>query len=64
MPNQEKYAQTNLPDDILADLPDALLQQHGLNSGETATMLEILGRNPSMTELGIFSVMWSEHCLL
>ncbi len=62
MPNQEKYAQPNFPEEILADLPDALLQQHGLNADETKTMREILGRNPSMTELGIFSVMWSEHC--
>jgi phosphoribosylformylglycinamidine synthase len=36
--------------------------QHGLTEEEFKWILEILGRNPSYTELGIFSVMWSEHC--
>lgn len=34
----------------------------GLSDGEYDTILEILGRAPNFTELGIFSVMWSEHC--
>ncbi len=34
----------------------------GLSDGEYDTILEILGRDPNFTELGIFSVMWSEHC--
>ena len=34
----------------------------GLSDGEYDTILEILGRDPNITELGIFSVMWSEHC--
>ena len=34
----------------------------GLSEGEYDTILEILGRTPNFTELGIFSVMWSEHC--
>ena len=34
----------------------------GLSEGEYETILEILGRPPNVTELGIFSVMWSEHC--
>ena len=34
----------------------------GLSEGEYDTILEILGRAPNFTELGIFSVMWSEHC--
>ena len=41
--------------------PD-LAAEHGLSSDEYARLLEILGRAPSLTELGIFSVMWSEHC--
>ncbi|MCP4583717.1 MAG: phosphoribosylformylglycinamidine synthase subunit PurL [candidate division Zixibacteria bacterium] len=41
--------------------PD-LVKEHGLNDEEYARILEILGRKPSYTELGIFSVMWSEHC--
>jgi phosphoribosylformylglycinamidine synthase II len=36
--------------------------EHGLSSEEYSRVLEILGREPSITELGIFSVMWSEHC--
>jgi phosphoribosylformylglycinamidine synthase II len=35
---------------------------HGLNEDEYNKILEILGRTPTYTELGIFSVMWSEHC--
>ncbi len=39
-----------------------LAKQHGLSEEEYERILEILGRVPSFTELGIFSVMWSEHC--
>ena len=38
------------------------IDSHGLNADEYQRLLEILGREPTMTELGIFSVMWSEHC--
>ncbi|HEY8713869.1 MAG TPA: phosphoribosylformylglycinamidine synthase subunit PurL, partial [Candidatus Acidoferrum sp.] len=36
--------------------------EHGLSAPEYARVQEILGRDPNITELGIFSVMWSEHC--
>src|SRR5579864_9500798 len=36
--------------------------EHGLTSDEFARVKKILGRDPNITELGIFSVMWSEHC--
>jgi phosphoribosylformylglycinamidine synthase len=36
--------------------------EHGLTSGEFARIQKILGRDPNLTELGIFSLMWSEHC--
>ena len=36
--------------------------EHGLSVSEYDTMLSIMGRTPTITELGIFSVMWSEHC--
>jgi len=36
--------------------------EHGLSAEEYARVLKILGREPNITELGIFSVMWSEHC--
>ncbi|MGB8658393.1 MAG: phosphoribosylformylglycinamidine synthase subunit PurL [Candidatus Zixiibacteriota bacterium] len=39
-----------------------LAQEHGLSSDEYEMIVKILGRNPTYTELGIFSVMWSEHC--
>jgi phosphoribosylformylglycinamidine synthase subunit PurL len=40
----------------------ALAAEHGLTAGEYARTQEILRRDPNFTELGIFSVMWSEHC--
>jgi phosphoribosylformylglycinamidine synthase len=40
----------------------ALLERHGLTRDEYDRIVRALGRDPSMTELGIFSVMWSEHC--
>ncbi len=40
----------------------ALAREHGLTEAEWARIREILGRTPSYPELGIFSVMWSEHC--
>jgi phosphoribosylformylglycinamidine synthase len=39
-----------------------LVREHGLTDEEYARVLECLGREPTYTELGIFSVMWSEHC--
>jgi phosphoribosylformylglycinamidine synthase len=39
-----------------------LVAEHGLSPEEYQRLLQILGRTPSLTELGIFSVMWSEHC--
>ena len=39
-----------------------LVAEHGLKPDEYERLLEILGREPTLTELGIFSVMWSEHC--
>src|SRR6478672_8606037 len=41
--------------------PD-LVKQHGLTPEEFEQIKRILGREPNFTELGIFSVMWSEHC--
>jgi phosphoribosylformylglycinamidine synthase subunit PurL len=39
-----------------------LAAEHGLTTEEYARIQKILGREPNFTELGIFSVMWSEHC--
>jgi phosphoribosylformylglycinamidine synthase subunit PurL len=40
----------------------ALLKKHKVTQGEYEKIVELLGREPNLTELGIFSVMWSEHC--
>lgn len=39
-----------------------LLDQHNISESEYERIRDLLGREPSITELGIFSVMWSEHC--
>ena len=46
---------------IAAITPD-VVAEHGLSPDEYARVLSALGREPNLTELGIFSVMWSEHC--
>jgi phosphoribosylformylglycinamidine synthase subunit PurL len=39
-----------------------VLERHGLKPDEYDRIVKALGREPNLTELGIFSVMWSEHC--
>ncbi len=39
-----------------------LAREHGLTDDEYARIREVLGRTPTYTELGVYSVMWSEHC--
>src|SRR3954462_10336665 len=39
-----------------------LVREHGLSADEYARIKQLLGREPNLVELGIFSVMWSEHC--
>src|SRR6187431_547865 len=41
---------------------DTVLQRHGVTREEYDRIVSMLGREPNLTELGIFSVMWSEHC--
>jgi phosphoribosylformylglycinamidine synthase II len=43
-------------------ITDELLARHKLSRAEYAEIVRILGRQPNLVELGIFSVMWSEHC--
>ncbi len=45
-----------------AKITSEVAAEHGLAAEEFARVQQILGRDPSLTELGIFSVMWSEHC--
>ncbi len=47
---------------IEPEVTPELAYEHGLNEEEYQRIIDILGRIPSFTELGIFSVMWSEHC--
>ena len=39
-----------------------IVAEHGLSGDEYRRLVEAVGREPTLTELGIFSVMWSEHC--
>src|SRR5437763_3266395 len=49
----------------LADEPKItpeLVAEHGITPQEYARVVELIGREPTLTELGIFSAMWNEHC--
>jgi len=39
-----------------------IISAHGLSDSEYQTVLDLIGRTPTFTELGIFSAMWNEHC--
>ena len=39
-----------------------IIKSHGITETEYERIKELLGREPNFTELGVFSVMWSEHC--
>ncbi len=46
----------------MTEITKEIVAEHGLSPSEYEEVLKILGREPNLTELGIFSVMWSEHC--
>ena len=46
----------------VAQITPALVAAHGLKPDEYDRLRELIGRAPSLTELGIFSAMWNEHC--
>ncbi|WP_298018032.1 phosphoribosylformylglycinamidine synthase subunit PurL [uncultured Parasphingopyxis sp.] len=46
----------------MSDITPEIVAEHGLNAQEYDRILAALGREPNLVELGIFSVMWSEHC--
>src|ERR687891_2496506 len=46
----------------MVEITPQIIAEHGLSETEYARIREILGRAPNLLELGIFSVMWSEHC--
>ncbi|PLS20956.1 phosphoribosylformylglycinamidine synthase subunit PurL [Neptunicoccus cionae] len=43
-------------------ITEKLIKDHGLNAEEYQRILDLIGREPTFTELGIFSAMWNEHC--
>ncbi|MCW5960128.1 MAG: phosphoribosylformylglycinamidine synthase subunit PurL [Pyrinomonadaceae bacterium] len=45
-----------------SNITPEIIQQHGFSKEEYEKILEIMEREPTYTELGVFSVMWSEHC--
>ena len=46
----------------MSSITPEIVQQHNLSPDEYDRIVGILGREPNLTELGVFSVMWSEHC--
>src|SRR5690606_5025091 len=46
----------------MSEITPAIVEAHGLSPEEYQRVLKSLGREPNLVELGIFSVMWSEHC--
>ncbi len=50
----------SIPNDI--EITDELVAEHGLKPDEYERILDLIGRTPTLTELGIFSAMWNEHC--
>ena len=60
MPNTQVQQPVQTPSP--ATITPELLKQHSITADEYKRIEEALGRTPSLTELGIFSVMWSEHC--
>jgi phosphoribosylformylglycinamidine synthase len=46
----------------MSQITPNVIAEHGLTAEEYQRILGIMGREPNLTELGIFSVMWSEHC--
>ncbi|MBW8784216.1 MAG: phosphoribosylformylglycinamidine synthase subunit PurL [Novosphingobium sp.] len=49
-------------DSLASAITPDIVAAHGLSDDEYARVLKALGREPNLVELGIFSVMWSEHC--
>ncbi|MCW8915076.1 MAG: phosphoribosylformylglycinamidine synthase subunit PurL [Magnetovibrio sp.] len=46
----------------MTEITPEIVAEHGLSKDEYKMVLDIMGREPNLNELGIFSVMWSEHC--
>ena len=59
---QSAVARARGRDDLDRPVTEELVREHNLSDEEYERILEILGREPNLVELGIFSAMWSEHC--
>ncbi|MGB8364233.1 MAG: phosphoribosylformylglycinamidine synthase subunit PurL [Rhizomicrobium sp.] len=46
----------------MTEITPQIVREHGLSEAEYGRIMELLNRAPNLVELGIFSVMWSEHC--
>jgi phosphoribosylformylglycinamidine synthase II len=46
----------------MSHIDQAVIDRHGLKADEFDRIVKLMGREPNLTELGLFSVMWSEHC--
>ncbi|TMA26742.1 MAG: phosphoribosylformylglycinamidine synthase II, partial [Deltaproteobacteria bacterium] len=46
----------------MASITPEIVAAHGLSQDEYGSLRKVLGRDPNLVELGIFSAMWSEHC--
>lgn len=57
-----KEIQKDVPSSNFSSVTVENAAEHGLSADEYHKILSILGRTPNLVELGIFSVMWSEHC--
>ena len=44
------------------EITPEIVADHGLTREEYEKVLKIMGRDPTFTELGVFSALWSEHC--
>jgi phosphoribosylformylglycinamidine synthase len=60
MPSPSPPTPAPFPGDL--PLSPALIKQHKISESEYERIKGHLGRAPAYTELGVFSVMWSEHC--
>src|SRR5262245_51489806 len=50
------------PQSSIRNQKSEILDQHNVTPDEYERIKQLMGREPNLTELGIFSVMWSEHC--
>jgi phosphoribosylformylglycinamidine synthase len=46
----------------MSEITSQIVEEHGFSEDEYKNVIKIMGREPNLTELGVFSVMWSEHC--